>query len=426
MDKQHKQRVVVGLSGGVDSAVTAYLLKQQGHEVIGIFMKNWEDDDRPAGSGEGGNGNGGDEYCSSNIDFVDAAAVADVLGIDIEHVNFSADYKDRVFAEFLREYQAGRTPNPDILCNAEIKFKAFLDHAMRLGASSIATGHYARVRKNEATGLHELLKGLDPAKDQSYFLHRLNQAQLSKTLFPVGELKKTEVRRIADEIGLPNAKKKDSTGICFIGERPFRDFLNRYIAKAPGPIRSDTGRLLGEHVGLSFYTLGQRQGLGIGGVKAKGADLKAVQARGLRGLGEHAPWFVARKDMASNTLWAVQGHDHPWLQSTMLSAQDCSWVAGYPPAALKLAAKTRYRQADAACELQVTGPADCELRFGQAQWAVTPGQSAVLYDGDVCLGGGVIASSNVANQPAGQIDCFLPISDSKLASSPMNAEAISY
>ena len=381
-----KQRVVVGLSGGVDSAVTAYLLKQQGHEVSGIFMKNWEGDDD-------------DEFCSSNIDFVDAAAVADVIGIEIEHVNFAADYKDRVFAEFLREYQAGRTPNPDILCNAEIKFKAFLDHAMRLGAEKIATGHYARVRQNGSTQLFELLKGLDPAKDQSYFLHRLNQVQLSKTLFPVGELKKTEVRRIADEIGLPNAKKKDSTGICFIGERPFRDFLNRYIAKAPGPIKSDKGRVLGEHVGLSFYTLGQRSGLGIGGVKAKGADLKAVQALGQRGVGAHEPWFVARKDMASNTLWAVQGHDHPWLQSTELEAQDCSWVAGSPPAPGQLAAKTRYRQADAPCKLVASSSTDCELVFSQAQWAITPGQSAVLYDGDVCLGGGVIASSNVQNGP---------------------------
>ena len=385
-----KQRIVVGLSGGVDSAVTAHLLKQQGHEVIGIFMKNWEDDD---------NDDANDKYCSSNIDFVDAAAVADVIGIEIEHVNFAADYKNRVFAEFLREYQAGRTPNPDILCNAEIKFKAFLDHAMRLGASSIATGHYARVRKNETTGLHELLKGLDPAKDQSYFLHRLNQAQLSKTLFPVGELKKTEVRRIAEEIGLPVAAKKDSTGICFIGERPFRDFLNRYIAKEPGLIKSDKGRVLGEHVGLSFYTLGQRQGLGIGGVKAKGADLKAAQARGQRGVGEHEPWFVARKDMDSNTLWVVQGHEHPWLQSTVLQAQDCSWVAGKAPVAGTLAAKTRYRQADAACMLAGVGISACELSFTEPQWAVTPGQSAVLYDGEVCLGGGVIAGSNVANMP---------------------------
>ncbi len=393
--KQPKQRIVVGLSGGVDSAVTAYLLKQQGHEVIGIFMKNWEDDDRPAGSGDDDSGDSG--YCSSNIDFVDAAAVADVIGIEIEHVNFAAHYKDRVFAEFLREYQAGRTPNPDILCNAEIKFKAFLDHAMRLGAEKIATGHYARVRKNAVTGLHELLKGLDPAKDQSYFLHRLNQAQLSKTLFPVGELHKTEVRRIADEIGLPNAKKKDSTGICFIGERPFREFLNRYIAKAPGLIKSDKGRVLGEHVGLSFYTLGQRQGLGIGGLKAKGADLKAAQARGQRGVGEHEPWFVARKDMDSNTLWAVQGHDHPWLQSTVLGAQDCSWVAGAAPASGAVTAKARYRQADAACEARNLSATECELDFSEPQWAVTPGQSAVLYDGEVCLGGGVIASSNVRN-----------------------------
>ena len=385
MDKQHsRQRIVVGLSGGVDSAVTAHLLKQQGHEVIGILMKNWEDDDDS-------------DYCSSNIDFIDAAAVADVLGIQIEHVNFAADYKDRVFAEFLREYQAGRTPNPDILCNAEIKFKAFLDHAMRLGAEKIATGHYARVRRNAATGLHELLKGLDPAKDQSYFLHRLNQAQLSKTLFPVGELRKTEVRRIAGEIGLPNARKKDSTGICFIGERPFRDFLNRYIAKAPGVIKNDKGRILGEHVGLSFYTLGQRQGLGIGGVKARGAELKAAQARGQRGLGEHEPWFVARKDLETNTLWVVQGHEHPWLQSTELSALDCSWVAGCPPSLGAMAAKTRYRQLDAACELRRAAACECDLAFSSAQWAVTPGQSAVLYQGDVCLGGGVIASSNVQN-----------------------------
>ena len=384
-----KQKIVVGLSGGVDSAVTAHLLKMQGYEVIGIFMKNWEGDDN-------------DEFCSSNVDFVDAAAVADVLGIEIEHVNFTHEYKDRVFAEFLREYEAGRTPNPDILCNAEIKFKAFLDHAMRLGAENIATGHYARVRQNPSTQLFELLKGLDSTKDQSYFLHRLNQAQLSKTLFPVGELKKTEVRRIADEIGLPNAKKKDSTGICFIGERPFRDFLNQYIAKAPGLIKSDTGRVVGEHVGLSFYTLGQRTGLGIGGVKAKGAELKAIQAAGQRGAGVHAPWFVARKDMATNTLWAVQGHDHPWLQSTELTVQDCSWVAGNAPGPDALAAKTRYRQADAACQLVEADNAGCELVFQLPQWAVTPGQSAVLYDGDVCLGGGVISSSNVqfhAEQP---------------------------
>ncbi|WP_295526576.1 tRNA 2-thiouridine(34) synthase MnmA [uncultured Pseudacidovorax sp.] len=384
-----KHRIVVGLSGGVDSAVTAHLLKQQGHEVVGIFMKNWEDDDDS-------------EYCSSNVDFVDAASVADVLGIEIEHVNFAADYKDRVFAEFLREYQAGRTPNPDVLCNAEIKFKAFLDHAMRLGAEKIATGHYARVRAvDAATGQpfaagesvpasarYELLKGLDPAKDQSYFLHRLNQAQLSKALFPVGELHKTQVRQIATDIGLPVATKKDSTGICFIGERPFREFLNRYISKAPGPIKDDRGRRLGEHHGLSFYTLGQRQGLGIGGIKEKGAQ---------RGGGEHAPWFVARKDVEANTLWVVQGHDHPWLQSRALLAADASWVAGTPPAAGTYGSKTRYRQADSPALLQALPEARFQLVFPQPQWAVTPGQSAVLYDGEICLGGGVIDAAEGAH-----------------------------
>jgi tRNA-specific 2-thiouridylase len=378
MTSSPARRIVVGLSGGVDSAVSAYLLKRQGHEVVGIFMKNWEDDD-------------GDAYCSSNVDFVDAAAVADVLGIEIEHVNFAADYKDRVFAEFLREYQAGRTPNPDVLCNAEIKFKAFLDHALRLGADHIATGHYARVRAS--AGGFQLLKGLDPLKDQSYFLHRLNQAQLSRTLFPIGELPKTEVRRIAAEIGLPNAKKKDSTGICFIGERPFREFLNRYLANQPGPILDDRGRTIGEHVGLSFYTLGQRKGIGIGGLKTAGAA---------RGSSEHAPWFVARKDMARNRLYVVQGHDHPWLLSSRLVAGDLSWVAGHgpptgDPAAMQLAAKTRYRQQDATCSLDPPDAAPPDgaapamvLRFDQPQWAVTPGQSAVLYDGERCLGGGVI------------------------------------
>jgi tRNA-uridine 2-sulfurtransferase len=365
-----RQRVVVGLSGGVDSAVSAWLLKQQGHEVVGVFMKNWEDDDNS-------------EYCSSNIDFVDAAAVADVIGIELEHVNFAADYKERVFAEFLREYQAGRTPNPDVLCNAEIKFKAFLDHALALGAETIATGHYARVRQNPDSQLFELLKGLDPAKDQSYFLHRLTQAQLSRTRFPVGELPKTEVRRLADEIGLPNARKKDSTGICFIGERPFREFLQRYLNHAPGPMLDEHGREVGRHVGLSFYTLGQRQGLGIGGVR-----------EGQHPGGLHAPWYVAHKDLAHNSLHVVQGHDHPWLQASALRAEDCSWVAGTPPTAGRLGAKTRYRQADAACEML---PADgaFTLQFTQAQWAVTPGQSAVLYDGEVCLGGGVIVQATV-------------------------------
>ena len=336
-------------------------------------------------------------------------AVADVIGIEIEHVNFAAEYKDRVFAEVLREYGAGRTPNPDVLCNAEIKFKAFLDHALRLGADKIATGHYARVREVRAPAAagpsqggrrppggqehsdvgavgYELLKGLDPAKDQSYFLHRLNQAQLSRTLFPVGELRKTEVRRIAAEIGLPNAKKKDSTGICFIGERPFREFLKRYLANTPGPIKDERGRTIGEHVGLSFYTLGQRKGIGIGGLKERGAA---------RGGNEHAPWFVARKDMAANTLYVVQGHEHAWLQSHVLLADDASWVAGHAPAGGALSAKSRYRQADSACWLAAGANAAFELRFEQAQWAATPGQSAVLYDGEVCLGGGVISAAQV-------------------------------
>ncbi len=370
--KGTKQRIVVGLSGGVDSAVTAWLLKRAGHEVVGIFMKNWEEDDD-------------DAFCSSRQDFIDAASVADVIGIEVEHVNFAAEYKDRVFAEFLREYSAGRTPNPDVLCNAEIKFKAFLDHAVRLGAESIATGHYARVREREGARF-ELLKGLDGAKDQSYFLHRLNQAQLARTLFPIGELKKSEVRRIAAEIGLPNAAKKDSTGICFIGERPFREFLARYLANEPGAIEDDHGRTIGAHVGLSFYTLGQRKGIGIGGLKA---------SRGARGGGDHAPWFVAHKDLARNVLQVVSGHDHAWLQSHRVSGDDASWVAGTPPAPGRYAAKTRYRQADAACDLRAVG-ADgrVELAFDAPQWAVTPGQSLVLYDGDVCLGGAVIDASD--------------------------------
>ncbi len=377
---------MVGLSGGVDSAVSAYLLKRAGHEVVGLFMKNWEGDDD-------------DAYCSANVDFVDAAAVADVIGIEIEHVNFAAEYRERVFAEFLREYRAGRTPNPDVLCNAEIKFKAFLDHAMRLGAEAIATGHYARVRQRNAK--FELLKGLDPLKDQSYFLHRLNQAQLRRSRFPVGELPKTEVRRIAAEIGLPNAQKRDSTGICFIGERPFREFLNRYLKHAPGPIRDQRGRTLGRHVGLSFYTLGQRQGLGIGGVKERGAS---------RGGNAHEPWYVAGKDLERNVLMVVQGHDHAALQSRALRADDSSWIAGMPPLPGRYAAKTRYRQADAPCSLDGVGADGFELDFEAPQWAVTPGQSAVVYDGEVCLGGGVIgrserwdmADGSKAAEPAGQ------------------------
>jgi len=385
--KPASQRIVVGLSGGVDSAVSAWLLKRAGHEVVGVFMKNWEDDDRPAGSADGSR-----EYCSSNVDFVDAAAVADVIGIELEHVNFAADYKDRVFAEFLREYRAGRTPNPDVLCNAEIKFKAFLDHAMRLGAERIATGHYARVREAE-DGRFELLKGVDPAKDQSYFLHRLTQAQLARTLFPVGGLRKTEVRRLAEEIGLPNAKKKDSTGICFIGERPFREFLSRYLSHEPGPMLDPRGREVGRHVGLSFYTIGQRQGLGIGGLRGPGRR---------PGGGEHAPWYVADKDLRRNALIVVQGHDHPWLAADGLAAADCSWVAGHAPAPGLYGVKTRYRQADAPGTMTTTAEGfrlsfDAEHR----QWAVAPGQSAVLYRGDVCLGGGVIESARVAARATG-------------------------
>ncbi|GGY98498.1 tRNA 2-thiouridine(34) synthase MnmA [Pseudoduganella plicata] len=366
-----KKKVVIGMSGGVDSSVAAWLLKEQGYEVIGLFMKNWEDDDDS-------------EYCSTRQDWIDAASVADVIGVDIEAVNFSAEYKDRVFAEFLREYQAGRTPNPDVLCNAEIKFKAFLDHAMHLGADLIATGHYARVRQNESNGRFELLKALDHTKDQSYFLHRLNQAQLSKTLFPLGEIPKTEVRRIAEELKLPNAAKKDSTGICFIGERPFREFLNRYLSYKPGPMKTPDGKVVGEHVGLSFYTLGQRKGIGIGGVKTyQNAD------------GSSDAWYVARKDVANNTLWVVQGHDHPWLLSSTLAADQASWIAGVPPDAARIAAKTRYRQADVVCDVTPQGDGSFNLGFVDAQWAVTPGQSAVLYDGDVCLGGGIIAGSGL-------------------------------
>jgi tRNA-specific 2-thiouridylase len=349
-------RIVVGMSGGVDSAVAALLAKRAGHEVAGLFMKNWEDDDD-------------DEYCSTREDLIEAAAAADRIGIELEAVNFSAEYKERVFAEFLREYSAGRTPNPDVLCNAEIKFRAFLDHAMRLGAEKIATGHYARVE--EANERFRLLRGRDASKDQSYFLHRLTQEQLSRVMFPVGELRKSEVRQIALEAGLPNHAKKDSTGICFIGERPFREFLNRYLPKTPGPIVTDEGKTIGEHVGLAFYTIGQRKGIGIGGA------------------GE--PWYVADKRMGTNELVVVQGHEHPLLRKKSLAATEPSWVAGTAPAAPSShTAKTRYRQADAPCELTRVLESGMRVDFSQPQWAVTPGQSVVLYDGEVCLGGGII------------------------------------
>jgi tRNA-specific 2-thiouridylase len=361
------ERVVVGMSGGVDSAVSAWLLKQRGFEVVGLFMKNWEDDD------DG-------EYCSTRQDLIDAASAADVIGVDLEAVNFSAEYRDRVFAEFLREYSAGRTPNPDVLCNAEIKFKAFLDHAMALGATRIATGHYAQLRRcvDDGGERFELLRGVDPDKDQTYFLHRLDQAQLARTIFPVGHLHKREVREIARRIGLPNAAKKDSTGICFIGERPFREFLNRYLPTQHGPIETEEGAVIGEHVGLAFYTLGQRKGIGIGGTRS--------------GSGE--PWFVARKDLPRNALTVVQGHDHPWLMSRHLAAGQAHWIAGAPPQDDgRLGAKTRYRQRDAHCALRIVSPSAFELDFDEPQWAVTPGQSAVLYRGEVCLGGGIIGGA---------------------------------
>jgi tRNA-specific 2-thiouridylase len=354
-------KVVVGMSGGVDSAVAALLLKRAGHEVTGLFMKNWEDDDD-------------DEYCSTREDLVDAVSAAERIGIDIEAVNFAAEYKDRVFATFLAEYRAGRTPNPDVLCNAEIKFKAFLDHAMALGAEKIATGHYARVEERDGRFL--LLKGLDPGKDQSYFLHRLTQAQLGKTLFPVGHLPKSEVRRLAREAGLGNHAKRDSTGICFIGERPFREFLSRYLPREPGPIVTPEGVTVGEHQGLMYYTIGQRQGLRIGGRRDDTS-------------GE--PWYVAGKDLETNTLTVVKGHDHGLLLKPSLEAADASWIAGTPPAPQPdFGAKTRYRQADAACRLDVEDASAFRLDFAAPQWAVTPGQSAVLYRGEECLGGGII------------------------------------
>ncbi|CAG0998596.1 tRNA-specific 2-thiouridylase MnmA [Burkholderiales bacterium] len=356
-----RERVVVGLSGGVDSSVAALLLKRAGHEVIGVFMKNWEDDDD-------------DAYCSSREDLVDAAAVADVIGIELEAVNFAAEYRERVFAQFLREYRAGRTPNPDVLCNSEIKFRAFLDHGLALGADRIATGHYARVRRAGARA--ELLKAADASKDQTYFLHRLTQEQLAPVDFPLGDLAKRRVREIAREAGLPTHAKRDSTGICFIGERPFREFLARYVPREPGPMVTPEGREVGRHIGLAYYTLGQRQGLGLGGVRG----------------GPESPWFVAAKDLARNALVVVQGHDHPLLHATRVEAVEMHWIAGAAPdLPACLAAKTRYRMADAACEIVAT-PAGFRATFDAPQFAPTPGQYLVLYDGDVCLGGAVIAS----------------------------------
>ncbi len=359
------EKVVVGMSGGVDSAVSAWLLKEQGYDVVGLFMKNWEDDD------DG-------EYCTSRQDLIDASSVADLIGIDLEAVNFAKEYKERVFSTFLREYSAGRTPNPDVLCNSEIKFRAFLDHAVAMGADWIATGHYARTRRLP-DGTVQLLKGIDPGKDQSYFLHRLSQEQVSKAIFPVGGMMKKDVRALARKIGLPVAGKKDSTGICFIGERPFREFLERYLPTREGEIRTPDGtpggRLVGKHIGLAFYTIGQRKGIGIGG--CHGAEEK--------------PWFVAKKDIRTNTLWVVQGHDHPWLLGDHLHADSPSWISGKAPAeGARLGVKTRYRQADCPAVLAEVSDGHFSCRFEEPQWAVTPGQSAVLYDGEVCLGGGFI------------------------------------
>jgi tRNA-specific 2-thiouridylase len=365
-----KQRVIVGMSGGVDSSVAALLLKEQGYEVTGLFMKNWEDDDT-------------EEYCSSRDDLVDAVSVADRIGIEIDTVNFSAEYKERVFSDFLREYRAGRTPNPDVLCNAEIKFRAFLDHALALGADLIATGHYAR--KREVAGFCQLLKAEDGTKDQSYFLYRLSQEQLARTLFPLGDRYKREVREIARKAGLPNHDKKDSTGICFIGERPFREFLNRYLPPDPGDICTLDGKTIGRHAGLMYYTLGQRQGLGIGG----------------RRDGDGDAWYVAAKDLQRNRLIVVQGHEHPALLSERLNATELSWISGEAPHCdWVYGAKTRYRQKDAPCAISRIDAERCTVEFAEPQWAVTPGQSVVLYESQVCLGGGVIESSERV-QPVG-------------------------
>ena len=364
MNSNRKITVVVGMSGGVDSSVTALLLKQQGYDVVGLFMKNWEDDDDS-------------EYCSSRQDLLDAVSVADTIGIPIEAVNFAREYRERVFSYFLREYEAGRTPNPDVLCNSEIKFKAFLDHALQLGADTIATGHYARVR--EVDGLFQLLKADDDSKDQSYFLHQLGQAQLSATRFPLGDILKRDVRGIARDAGLPTAGKKDSTGICFIGERDFRGFLARYLPARAGEIRTPDGRPVGEHPGVFFFTLGQREGLNIGG---------------MRGF-EPAPWYVVGKDVANNVLYVDQGIENPWLQSHTLWSETAHWVSGSPPAGrFECTAQTRYRQADEACEVTIEDDGRLQVRFVRPQRAVTPGQSLVLYREDECLGGAVIASTD--------------------------------
>ncbi|MEQ4531776.1 MAG: tRNA 2-thiouridine(34) synthase MnmA [Mixta sp.] len=361
MSDNSQKKVIVGMSGGVDSSVSAWLLQQQGYQVEGLFMKNWEEDD-------------GEEYCTAADDLADAQAVCDKLGMKLHKVNFAAEYWDNVFEHFLEEYKAGRTPNPDILCNKEIKFKAFLEFAAEdLGADFIATGHY--VRRHDSNGKSQLLRGLDGNKDQSYFLYTLSHQQIAQSLFPVGELSKPEVRRIAEQLELVTAKKKDSTGICFIGERKFRDFLGRYLPAQPGAIVTVDGLTVGEHQGLMYHTLGQRKGLGIGGLKESNDN----------------PWYVVDKDVANNRLIVAQGADHPRLMSVGLIAQQLHWVDRETlREPLACVVKTRYRQEDIPCVITPLNDDRIEVRFEQPVAAVTPGQSAVFYLGEVCLGGGII------------------------------------